>query len=164
MARQKKSQPLAQDVAYDALLSGISNLLEAARRMAARRVQSVITATYWEIGRRLIEHEQGGERRAEYGEQVVTRLAADLTRRHGRGFSKSNVFLMRGLFPGLGDFPDTDWKIGRQGTIRAGKGCSGKHRAAGRTADRSGHSDTEPQRFRRCLPALLVALCAAVVG
>jgi predicted nuclease of restriction endonuclease-like (RecB) superfamily len=98
MARQKQSQSLSQDATYDALLSGISSLLEAARRAAARRVHSVITATYWEIGRRIVEHEQGGERRAEYGEQVVTRLAADLTRRHGRGFSKSNMFLMRGFF------------------------------------------------------------------
>jgi len=111
MARQKKSQSLVPDAAYDALLSDISNLLEAARRTAARRVHSVITATYWEIGCRIVELEQGGERRAEYGEQVVTRLAADLTRRHGRGFSKSNVFLMRGFFLGWEIFqtPSGKW-------------------------------------------------------
>lgn len=111
MARQKKSQSLAQDAAYDALLSGISELLESARRTAARRVHSVLTAAYWEIGRRIVEHEQKGQHRAEYGEQVVTRLAADLTRHHGRGFSKSNVFLMRGFFLGWAIFQTPSGKL-----------------------------------------------------
>lgn len=57
-----------------------------------------MTATYWEIGRRIVEHEQGGQQRADYGEQIVDQLAADLTRKHGRGFSRSNVFQMRGFF------------------------------------------------------------------
>ncbi len=100
MAQRKKSKSLVKDAGYDDLLSGISALLEAARRTVARRVNGVLTATYWEIGRRIVEHEQGGQHRAGYGEQVVTRLAADLTRQHGRGFSKSNVFLMRGFFLG----------------------------------------------------------------
>ena len=100
MAQRKKSKSLVKDAGYDDLLSGISELLDAARRTVARRVNGVLTATYWEIGRRIVEHEQGGQHRADYGEQVVTRLAADLTRQHGRGFSKSNVFLMRGFFLG----------------------------------------------------------------
>ncbi|MBI2477774.1 MAG: DUF1016 domain-containing protein [Planctomycetia bacterium] len=100
MAQRKKSKSLVKDSGYDDLLSGISELLEAARRSVARRVNGILTATYWEIGRRIVEHEQGGQHRADYGEQVVTRLAADLTRQHGRGFSKSNVFLMRGFFLG----------------------------------------------------------------
>ncbi len=100
MAQRNKSNSLAKNAGYDDLLSGISELLDAARRTVARRVNGVLTATYWEIGRRIVEHEQGGQHRADYGEQVVTRLAADLTRQHGRGFSKSNVFLMRGFFLG----------------------------------------------------------------
>ena len=100
MARRKKTKSLAKDAGYDDLLSGISELLDAARRAAARRVNSILTATYWEIGRRIVEHEQGGQQRADYGEQIVTRLAADLTQQHGRGFSKSNVFQMRGFFQG----------------------------------------------------------------
>ncbi len=46
-----------------------------------------MTATYWEIGRRIVECEQAGERRAEYGAEVLKRLSADLSERFGRGFS-----------------------------------------------------------------------------
>ena len=100
MAQRKKFKSLAKDSGYDDLLSGITELLDAARRTVARRVNGVLTATYWEIGRRIVEHEQGGQHRADYGEQVIARLAADLTQHHGRGFSKSNVFQMRGFFLG----------------------------------------------------------------
>ena len=98
MAQRKKSKALASTSDYDELLSGISKLLDNARRTAARRVNGILTVTYWEIGRRIIEHEQGGQHRADYGQQIVDQLAADLTRKHGRGFSRSNVFQMRGFF------------------------------------------------------------------
>ena len=71
-----------------------------ARRSAARAINAILTAAYWEIGRRIVEHEQGGKERAGYGEALLVRLAADLTRSHGRGFSKSNLFQMRALFLG----------------------------------------------------------------
>jgi predicted nuclease of restriction endonuclease-like (RecB) superfamily len=50
-----------------------------------------MTATYWEVGRRIFEFEQGGKKRAGYGEELVARLAGDLTARFGRGFSLSNL-------------------------------------------------------------------------
>ena len=93
------AQPTAAaPVAYGRLVSDISGLLEQARREAARSVNAILTATYWEIGRRIVEHEQGGKARAEYGESLLTLLAKDLTNAHGRGFSKSNLFLMRAFF------------------------------------------------------------------
>jgi len=85
---------------YGRLVTDISGLLEQARRGAARAVNAVLTATYWEIGRRIVEHEQGGAARAEYGESLLILLARDLTSKHGRGFSKSNLFLMRAFFLG----------------------------------------------------------------
>jgi hypothetical protein len=54
-----------------------------------------MTATYWEIGRRIVEFEQGGEARAGYGEALLKRLAEDLTARLGRGFSERNLEQMR---------------------------------------------------------------------
>lgn len=98
MAQRKKSKSLTTTTGYGGLLSGISELLDAARRTAARRVNGILTATYWEIGRRIVEHELSGQHRADYGEQIIDQLAADLTRKHGRGFSRSNVFQMRGFF------------------------------------------------------------------
>ncbi len=80
------------------MLSDVVSLLDRARRASARAVNHVITSTYWEIGRRIVEHEQKGSRRAEYGEQLMKQLARDLTDRFGRGFSQSNVFQMRQFF------------------------------------------------------------------
>jgi predicted nuclease of restriction endonuclease-like (RecB) superfamily len=84
--------------AYDTLLSEVVSLVDAARRTSGRAVNHIITSTYWEIGRRIIEHEQKGSPRAEYGEQLMKQLAWDLTKRFGRGFSQSNVFQMRQFF------------------------------------------------------------------
>ena len=60
---------------YDNIRTGIVELLKAARSAAARNVNSIMTATYWEIGRRIVMLEQGGEHRAEYGEQLIEQLA-----------------------------------------------------------------------------------------
>ncbi|GLC97432.1 hypothetical protein Tamer19_68410 [Cupriavidus sp. TA19] len=62
---------------------------------AARSVNALMTASYWEIGRRIVEFEQGGQDRAAYGEALIERLSADLTDRFGRGFSRQNLWQMR---------------------------------------------------------------------
>ena len=60
----------------------------------------MLTSTYWEIGRRIVEFEQGGKQTSEYGERLLERLSADLTARHGRGFSRTNVSQMRAFYAG----------------------------------------------------------------
>lgn len=50
-----------------------------------------MTATYWEIGRRIVEFEQGGKERATYGDELLERLAEDLTARFGRGFARPSL-------------------------------------------------------------------------
>ena len=72
---------------YDAVLTAVARLIHEARRVAARPVSTVMTTTYWEIGRRRVEREQGGAARAAYGEEILSRLSADLPKRFGRGFS-----------------------------------------------------------------------------
>ena len=87
-----RSKPSASTPpAYAGLVTGIAQLLESARRVSARAVNAVMTATYWEVGRRIVYFEQGGKSRAEYGEHVLERLAVDLTTRFGRGFSLRNL-------------------------------------------------------------------------
>lgn len=86
------------DDAYEAVLTDVAHLLEAARHAAARSVNSIMTATYWAVGRRIVEEEQKGRKRADYGEQPVTRLAKDLTRRYGRGFGYRNLYQMRQFY------------------------------------------------------------------
>ncbi len=85
-------------IEYDKTLTGFVELLEAARRTAARSVNALMTATYWEIGRRIVEIEQGGEDRAEYGDDLIKRLGKDLTERFGRGFGWRNLFQMRSFY------------------------------------------------------------------
>ena len=97
-------KPLSRKPGYDRLLGDLSGLLEQARRTTARAINSVMTAVYWETGRRIVEFEQGGERRAGYGEALLGRLALDLTARFGRGFSRQNLQYMRQFFA---TFPET---------------------------------------------------------
>lgn len=83
---------------YDNTLTDLVKLLESSRRAAARSVNAIMTATYWEMGRRIVELEQGGEQRAEYGTAVIKRLSEDLSERFGKGFSKRNLELMRRFY------------------------------------------------------------------
>jgi predicted nuclease of restriction endonuclease-like (RecB) superfamily len=83
---------------YSGLIGGIAELLEAARRSAARTVNALMTASYWEIGRRIIEFEQQGKERARYGEQLLAQLSADLTSKFGRGFGVDNLQRCRSFF------------------------------------------------------------------
>ena len=83
---------------YRAWSGGIAALLAEARRQSARSVNAILTATYWEIGRRIVEFEQQGENRADYGEVLLQRLGADLTKRFGRGFAWRNLFRMRAFY------------------------------------------------------------------
>jgi predicted nuclease of restriction endonuclease-like (RecB) superfamily len=83
---------------YGDLVKTVTGLLEAARRQAARSVNAILTATYWEIGRRIVEFEQAGRQRAGYGEELLERLSRDLSERFGRGFAVSHVKTMRQFY------------------------------------------------------------------
>lgn len=85
---------------YAAFHRDVTALLEAARRSAARAVNSVMTATYWEIGRRIVDIEQAkaAEGEAKYGAALVARLSDDLTGQFGRGFAKTNLYQMRSFY------------------------------------------------------------------
>jgi len=83
---------------YGGLIGGIAELLEAARRTAARTINALMTATYWEIGRRIVEFEQKGAELAGYGEQILSKLSHDLTVRFGRGFGVDNLQRFRSFF------------------------------------------------------------------
>jgi len=83
---------------YDAALTDVAGILDAARRASARSVNSIMTAAYWLVGRRIVEYEQGGATRAEYGAELIRRLSGDLTARYGRGFSPRNLEQMRAFY------------------------------------------------------------------
>jgi predicted nuclease of restriction endonuclease-like (RecB) superfamily len=90
-----KAGPLA---GYDSVLSGVSELLEAARRTTARATNAIMTATYWGIGRMIVEFEQRGGIRADYGRELLHRLGEDLSKKFGRGFGWRNLYQMRSFY------------------------------------------------------------------
>jgi hypothetical protein len=80
------------------LYDGIRQLVLSARGAAARGLNLLQVHTNYEIGRRIVEEEQGGADRAQYGKEVIRELAARLTMEFGNGFSKSNLEYMRRLY------------------------------------------------------------------
>ena len=95
-----RREPASVADGYGDVHGAIVALLEAARRAAARNVNALMSASYWEIGRRIVESEQGGAARAGYGEALLKRLSADLSARFGRGFSERNLEQMRLFYLG----------------------------------------------------------------
>jgi len=83
---------------YKKLLESISNLIEAGRKTAARQINTILVATYWLMGRRIVTYEQKGEKRAEYGDSLMERLSRDLMPRYGKGYSDRNLKLMRQFY------------------------------------------------------------------
>lgn len=80
---------------YQQIHDGIIRLVDTAHTETVRSINALMTATYWEIGRKIVEFEQGGEARAAYGIQLIERLSADLSLRYKRGFSTANLRQMR---------------------------------------------------------------------
>ena len=83
------------DARYQVIFGDVSKIINAAKVSATRSVNAAMTAAYWLIGHSVVEFEQSGEERAEYGTALIERLAADLTQRFGRGFSRQNIRNMR---------------------------------------------------------------------
>ncbi len=79
-------------------MTRISDTYTAGRMRAHQAVNAHLTETYWQIGHDIVEFEQGGEVRAEYGKALIVNLSRDLKQRHGRGFSRSNLVCMRLLY------------------------------------------------------------------
>ncbi|MCL2041682.1 MAG: PDDEXK nuclease domain-containing protein [Bacteroidales bacterium] len=84
-----------QKIDKNGLFENIKDLLVEARKFVVRNINQTMVYTYFEIGRMIVEDEQKGERRAEYGKQVLIDLSKRLTEEFGRGFSVENLDRMR---------------------------------------------------------------------
>lgn len=87
-----------QNQDYKELISGIGDLLISGREKAAQQVNTILVETYWTIGRYIVEYEQGGNEKSEYGSQLFERLSRDLTQAYGKGFSRSNLLYIRKFY------------------------------------------------------------------
>ena len=85
------------DSSYNSLLAHIGEALEYGRKKAVSRINESIVETYWTIGKYIVDFEQAGNEKAEYGSETLKRLSKDLIIRYGNGFGLSNVYRMRQL-------------------------------------------------------------------
>ncbi len=87
-----------RDTEYESLLQNVGNALSRGRQRVASYIGTQTVRTYWEIGKYIVEYEQNGHEKAEYGSDILNRLSRDMTDRYGKGFSHSNVVYMRKLY------------------------------------------------------------------
>lgn len=83
---------------YHALISDIRSLLEQGRTKVAQTANTILVQTYWLIGRHIVEFEQNGQEKSEYGTNLLSRLSKDLTTLYGKGFSRTNIALFRQFY------------------------------------------------------------------
>ena len=82
---------LNADPKLQPLLTELAELIRQARQQAVRAVDAIQVQTCWEIGRHIVEFEQGGQARAAYGKKLLPTLASELTAEFGKGFDASNL-------------------------------------------------------------------------
>ncbi|MBP3891435.1 MAG: DUF1016 family protein [Solobacterium sp.] len=86
------------DDKYDHLINKVGEILNIGKRQIASSINNTILQAYWEIGRNIVEYEQEGDEKAEYGTALLKKISKDLTDEFGKGFSWSNIYRMRQLY------------------------------------------------------------------
>lgn len=89
-------------------ISEIKKILKNARQKAYTAVNSAMVEAYWEIGRRIVEEEQNGKERAEYGKEILKNLSKELTEEFGKGFGERNIRNIRQFYVLFSDYEK--WK------------------------------------------------------
>lgn len=85
-------------ITEDTFVSDIKRIVEQGRNAAYGAVNAMMIETYWHIGRRIVEQEQNGKERVEYGTQLIEMLSQELTRTYGKGFSTRNLWLFKRFY------------------------------------------------------------------
>ena len=98
MSDEKTNKLVSNNAEYTDLLQNIGIALNNGRQKAVNQVNRAIVETNWNIGRYIVEYEQAGHEKAEYGSEILKRLSHDLIERYGKGFGMSNVNKMRKLY------------------------------------------------------------------
>ena len=99
------------DNIHQDVYNNIKQLMDQARNKMSREVNNILIQTYWEIGRIIVEDEQGNSDRAEYGKKLIADLSKRLTKEYGKGFSKSNLFNMRNFYLSFPIFQTVSGKL-----------------------------------------------------
>jgi len=83
---------------YAGLIDDIGVLLQEGRKQSYQAINKILLKTYWGIGEKIINYEQHGEERAEYGSNLLNNLSKDIKERYGKGFSRRNILNMRNFY------------------------------------------------------------------
>ena len=92
---------MSENLQNNSLFSQVVDLLQQARQQVVRTINQTMVYTYYEIGRMIVEEEQNGNDRAEYGKQLLKGLSKRLTQEFGKGFSIDNLENMRKFYVDL---------------------------------------------------------------
>jgi hypothetical protein len=98
MSQDDHTALIPPDDSFTTLVNDLRTIIRAGQGKAAAAINAEMVQTYWQIGERIVREEQGGEKRAAYGEQVLTRLGQRLGAEFGRGFTKRSLEMMRQFF------------------------------------------------------------------
>ena len=96
---------------YNQLLVNIGSTLQKAKENAIKAINTELVKANWEIGRHIVEFEQHGKEKADYGSALLTSLAKDLKNKYGKGFSKSNIYLCRLFYTKYQKFQTVSGKL-----------------------------------------------------
>ena len=95
---ENSNQLVPDDNEYSRLLQNIGTALSQGRQDAYVQINQIAVQTNWNIGKYIVEYEQTGHEKAEYGSETLKMLSRDLTNQYGAGFSRSNISRMRQLY------------------------------------------------------------------
>ncbi|MBE6343569.1 MAG: DUF1016 domain-containing protein [Lentimicrobiaceae bacterium] len=98
-----KNEEIMRNVSSQAFVNEVCEIIERGRKQAYDAVNGSMIETYWKIGRRIVEEEQCGNERAEYGKHVIEHLSRELTMRYGKGFSKRYLAYFRKFYLTIDD-------------------------------------------------------------
>ena len=103
---------ISKDEITNELVNEIKDLIINARNKVAQQVNETLVDTYWNIGKVIVEKEQSGQIKAEYGKAILLNVSKRLSKEIGKGFSKSNLFNMRKFYLMYSKIPDTSGILG----------------------------------------------------
>lgn len=104
-----KQTPIPQDFeharskSFEALLTDVRHIIDSGLQQAYQSVNQTILNTYWLVGRRIVEDEQHGNRRAEYGKQQIKKLSAELVPQYGTSYNERNLYQFRNFYLAFSD-------------------------------------------------------------
>ena len=92
-------------------LAEIRHIVDLARQKTYSAINSAMVEAYWQIGKRIVEQEQQGKDRADYGTRLIKSLSADLTKEYGKGFSSKSLYFYRQFYLAFPEIFSTPWRI-----------------------------------------------------